>query len=171
LTASRPRTNFLIKKNNRKVVRSEGPHASEALSLSRDGFPGVTGGITLPAMANERCSWCGEDVEPDDGFRAYEPAGERRAVFCRLEHVVPWSIQGPHWEAGALDEPNLPLGQAVPGREAEEAASDVCSHCGEELGQISVLLVRHRGEHRIADAFCSSEHLFEWAKAGGRYAT
>ena len=109
-------------------------------------------------MANERCSWCGEEVEADDGFRAYEPAGERRAVFCRLEHVVPWSIQGPHWEAGALDEPSLP----------EEKT---CSHCGEELGQISVLLVRHRGEHRIADAFCSSEHLFEWAKAGGRYAT
>ena len=49
---------------------------------------------------NERCTWCGTEVEPDDGFRAYEPAGERRAVFCRLEHVVPWAIQGAHWDAG-----------------------------------------------------------------------
>ena len=53
----------------------------------------------------EACSWCGAGVEESDGFRAYEPAGERRAVFCRLEHVVPWAIQGPHWEAGTLTEP------------------------------------------------------------------
>ena len=32
---------------------------------------------------NEQCTWCGVEVEPDDGFRAYEPAGERRATFCR----------------------------------------------------------------------------------------
>jgi hypothetical protein len=29
--------------------------------------------------------------------------------------------------------------------------------------------VRARGEHRIADGFCSVEHLLDWAKAGGRY--
>jgi hypothetical protein len=29
--------------------------------------------------------------------------------------------------------------------------------------------MRHRAEHRIADAFCSVDHLLEWAKAGGRW--
>jgi hypothetical protein len=29
--------------------------------------------------------------------------------------------------------------------------------------------VRHRGEHRIPDGFCSVDHLLAWAKAGGRY--
>jgi hypothetical protein len=32
-----------------------------------------------------------------------------------------------------------------------------------------VLLVRHRGEHRIADAFCGIDHVLAWAKAGGRW--
>jgi hypothetical protein len=32
-----------------------------------------------------------------------------------------------------------------------------------------VLLVRHRGEHRVGDAFCSADHLGEWAKRGGRW--
>jgi hypothetical protein len=103
------------------------------------------------------CSWCGAGVEADDGFRAYEPAGERRATFCRLEHVVPWSIQGAHWEAGALDEP-----RAV-------EAGQRCSHCDAELGDVRVLLVRHRGAHRVGDGFCSVEHMNEWAKAGGRW--
>ena len=114
------------------------------------------------------CTWCGQEVETDDGFRAYEPAGERRAVFCRLEHLIPWSIQGAHWEAGALDEsPSL-----------EEGAT-TCSHCGVELGDAHdarvrdsatrLMLVRHRGEHRVGDAFCSVDHMTEWAKAGGRW--
>jgi hypothetical protein len=106
----------------------------------------------------ERCSWCGAAVEADDGFRAYEPAGERRAVFCRLEHVVPWSMQGPHWDAGPLTEP--PELDTGPLR---------CAHCERELGEVHVLLVRHRGEHRVADAFCSTDELSEWAKAGGRW--
>jgi hypothetical protein len=109
-------------------------------------------------MSAERCTWCGVAVEAGDGFRAFEPAGERRAVFCRLEHVVPWAIQGPHWEAGALDEP-----PAIGDRPI------TCSHCGKELGEIHVLLVRHRGEHRVPDDFCSVDHLLEWAKAGGRW--
>jgi hypothetical protein len=104
------------------------------------------------------CSWCGAGVESGDGFRAYEPAGERRATFCRLEHVIPWSIQGAHWEAGAMTEP--PEVAGGPTR---------CSRCDAELGDVSVLLVRHRGEHRIADAFCSVDHMNEWAKAGGRW--
>jgi hypothetical protein len=105
----------------------------------------------------EVCSWCGESVEADDGFRAFEPAGDRRAVFCRLEHVVPWAIQGPHWEAGPLDEPST----------LEELTT--CAHCGDDLGEVRVLLVRHRGEHRIPDAFCSVDHMLEWTKAGGRW--
>jgi hypothetical protein len=106
----------------------------------------------------EKCTWCGASVDPDDGFRAYEPAGDRRAVFCRLEHVVPWAIQGPHWEAGALDEP------------AElDAGPSRCSYCDRELGDVHVLLVRHRGDYRVPDDFCSVEHLSAWAKAGGRW--
>jgi hypothetical protein len=32
-----------------------------------------------------------------------------------------------------------------------------------------VLVVRHRGDHRIGDAFCELDHLLQWAKAGGRW--
>ena len=71
-------------------------------------------------------------------------AGERRAVFCRLEHVIPWAIQGAHWEAGAMTEPP-----------ALDEGIRSCSHCGAELGEAHVLLVRYRGEHRVADGFCS----------------
>ena len=106
---------------------------------------------------NEACTWCGAEVEPNDGFRAYEPAGERRAAFCRLEHVVPWSLQGAHWEAGTLTEP------------ASLDDVSTCSHCAGELSDSHVLLVRHRGEHRVADAFCSVDHLAAWAQAGGRW--
>ena len=31
------------------------------------------------------------------------------------------------------------------------------------------LVRRHRGEHRIPDAFCSAAHAAAWAKAGGRW--
>ena len=113
--------------------------------------PGTTGG-------RELCSWCGRDVEPEDGFRLAEEAGERRAAFCRLEHVVPWAMQGAHWEAGTLSEP--------PHIDESLVA---CSHCGGELPDTRVLLVRHRGEHRIPDAFCSVDHLAEWTKQGGRW--
>jgi hypothetical protein len=115
-------------------------------------------GANLSPVSEARCSWCGVGVEPDDGFRAYEPAGERRAVFCRLEHIVPWVIQGAHWDAGSLDEPT-PIEQG-PLR---------CALCERELDDVHVLLVRHRGEHRVADAFCTADHLGEWAKRGGRW--
>lgn len=113
----------------------------------------------MGAVAPEHCSWCGEPVEPDDGFRACEPDAERRAVFCRLEHVVPWVIQGAHWSPGtalAADDDRDALGS--------------CVRCGRPLDDARVLLIRHRGEHRIADAFCGTAHLLEWAKAGGRWA-
>jgi hypothetical protein len=116
---------------------------------------------------NESCTWCGAEVEPDDGFRAYEPAGERRAVFCRLEHIIPWAIKGAHWEdaralraeRGATRSVAKPLVERPPR----------CSHCEAALGDAHVLLVRHRGEHRVADGFCSVDHLTDWAKAGGRW--
>jgi hypothetical protein len=109
-------------------------------------------------MEGVSCSWCGAGIEPEDGFRVYEPAGERRAAFCRLEHVVPWAIQGAHWEPGELDEPP-----------ELDAATHRCALCGAELGEVHVLAVRHRGEHRVSDAFCSVDHLADWAKAGGRW--
>ena len=67
-------------------------------------------------------------------------------------------MQGPAWEAGELTEP--------PGTDATISA---CSHCEAALGEVHVLLVRHRGEFRIADGFCSVDHLQEWATAGGRW--
>ncbi|CAN5505787.1 hypothetical protein BH10ACT11_BH10ACT11_12440 [soil metagenome] len=110
--------------------------------------------------AEEKCDWCGVEVEGSDGFRAFEAVGERRAVFCRLEHIVPWALHGAHWNAGVTDEPA--------GTDREQLA---CSYCDKELGEAHVMLVRHRGEHRIADDFCSPDHMLEWAKAGGRWAT
>jgi hypothetical protein len=72
--------------------------------------------------------------------------------------VVPWGLRGAHWEAGSVDEPD-----------AVAAAVERCAHCEAPLGEVHVLLVRHRGEHRIPDAFCSVDHLSAWARAGGRW--
>lgn len=105
----------------------------------------------------ERCSWCGEEIEADDGLRAYEPAGARTAAFCRLEHVVPWEMQGPHWEA-----------DREPPRDVSDAEA-LCAHCGERLPETRVLLVRHRGEHRVSDGFCTADHMAAWARSGGRW--
>jgi hypothetical protein len=116
------------------------------------------------ASPSERCTWCGTGVEEDDGLRAYEPAGARAAVFCRLEHVVPWEMQGPHWEAG--DDEAGSRGSPAPALSADAT----CAHCGAELTDTRVILVRHRGEHRIGDGFCGADHMGQWAKAGGRWA-
>jgi hypothetical protein len=110
-------------------------------------------------MDETRCTWCGAGVEPDEGFRVYEPAGERRAAFCRLEHVVPWAIQGAHWEPGEPEEPK-----------GLDERPFRCARCGAGVGEVHVLAVSHRGDHRVPDAFCSVDHLLEWAKAGGRWA-
>jgi hypothetical protein len=109
-------------------------------------------------MGRTYCSWCGVEVRGDEGFRAIEPAGERWAAFCRLEHIVPWAIQGAHWEAGRLLEPDDP-----------DDALGRCAHCATGLDDGRILLVRHRGDHRIVDGFCGSEHLLQWAKVGGRW--
>ena len=104
--------------------------------------------------SERRCTWCGKAVEAEEGYRLSEPAGERKAAFCRLEHVVPWAIQGPRWEAGSEEEPS---------------GLERCAQCDAPLGETRVVLVHHRGEHRIPDAFCSVEHAADWAKAGGRW--
>lgn len=105
---------------------------------------------------SESCSWCGVLVDDDDGLRLTRQGG--RAVFCRLEHVVPWAMSGAAFTAGTPDpdgESDLGLG--------------VCAHCGADLEADAVLLVRHRGAHRIGDGFCDVEHLVIWAKRGGRF--
>jgi hypothetical protein len=99
---------------------------------------------------SDRCTWCGETV--GDAYRAYE--GPRRAVFCRLEHIVPWAIRGAWWE---------------PGTPIDDAPLHSCSFCGAELTDAHVLVLRSRGEHVVPDGFCNVEHLLEWAKNGGRY--
>jgi hypothetical protein len=106
--------------------------------------------------SSEVCTWCGAGVEPEDGYRLTERPGDRSAVFCRLEHVVPWALQGAHWTAGGQEDPA-----------AEDLES--CAHCGERLTEVRVTLIRHRGEHRIADAFCSVDHAAAWARVGGRW--
>jgi hypothetical protein len=109
-------------------------------------------------VSHARCSWCGVGVDRAEGFRAAEEAGERLAVFCRLEHIVPWAMQGAHWDPGVLSE-----------HPPAERALERCAHCEAVLDDTRVLLVRHRGEHRIGDAFCGVDHLLAWAKAGGRW--
>ncbi len=107
----------------------------------------------------DTCTWCGAAVEPWDGFRASEPAGGRRAVFCRLEHVIPWAIRGAHWEP-------LPAAPAT----VEDGLTE-CAWCAEPLREDRVAVVRSRGAHRIPDGFCGVSPLLAWAKAGGRYRT
>jgi hypothetical protein len=103
----------------------------------------------------EQCNWCGETIDPSDGWRAREHPGARKAAFCRLEHVVPWALRGAHWDAAEIG--------------GDEAEGGSCAQCGAELGDVRILLVRYRGEHRIPDAFCSVDHMADWAKSGGRW--
>lgn len=44
-----------------------------------------------------------------------------------------------------------------------------CAECGDALAEERLLLVRHRAQHRIGDAFCGLDHLQAWANAGGRF--
>ncbi len=112
----------------------------------------------MAGQSSASCSWCGGVIEREEGWRAQEIPGARRAAFCRLEHIVPWAIQGAHWDAGEIEEPSGLIED--PG---------ACAQCGAALGEVHVVLVRHRGEHRIPDAFCSVDHMAEWAKGGGRW--
>jgi hypothetical protein len=103
------------------------------------------------------CSSCGREINADEGWRAYQPLEARAAAFCRLEHLVPWSFRGAVWEEGPSGLP--------PGSEHEPG----CASCGAPLGDDRVVLVRHRDHHRIADGFCSTDHMVAWAKSGGRW--
>ena len=110
--------------------------------------------LGIAGQSTETCSWCGSPIGPGDGWRLQELPGARSAAFCRLEHVVPWALQGARWDPGE--------GEGAP--ELRE-----CARCGAELGDVRLVLVRHRGQHRIPDAFCSVDHLADWAKSGGRW--
>ena len=101
------------------------------------------------------CSWCGTPVAPGEGFRVEEHPGARAATFCRLEHVVPWAIQGAHWEAGRAEGGGQTAGN--------------CAQCDAVLDDVVIQVTGHRGEHRIHDSFCSVDHFAAWAKAGGRW--
>jgi hypothetical protein len=94
-------------------------------------------------------------LERDRCLRLTGP-GARAAAFCRLEHIVPWVLRGARWEIAERANP------ADPGPER-------CSHCGATLTDAGLLLVRHRGDHRVRDGFCSPEHLRAWAAKGGRW--
>ena len=56
-----------------------------------------------------------------------------------------------------------------PGETGEPQQGSECAQCGTALGDVQIVLVRHRGEHRIPDAFCSVDHMADWAKSGGRW--
>ena len=90
-------------RTRRACSSSSWPVSSPSRTVMRQGFGHAGRGVRSPggrAMASV-CSWCGNDVDRDEGFRAAEPEGEQRAAFCRLEHVVPWVIQGAALGAGA----------------------------------------------------------------------
>lgn len=67
-------------------------------------------------------------------------------------------MRGGEWGEGPSSLP--------PGSEHERR----CAACDVPLGADRVALVRHRGGYRIADGFCSTEHMVQWARAGGRWA-
>ncbi|MGI8727477.1 MAG: hypothetical protein ACR2K6_07340, partial [Solirubrobacterales bacterium] len=85
------------------------------------------------------------------------PGSHTRAAFCRLEHIVPWQIKGARWEVGS------------DGAAPTAGRPEACSACSAQLAAEAILLVRHRGPHRIEDGFCDVAHLAAWAKAGGRW--
>jgi hypothetical protein len=108
----------------------------------------------MEAQSTEPCSWCGDPIDPHDGWRLQEVPGARKAGFCRLEHAVPWALRGARWE---------------PGESGDQWQVSECALCGAVLGDVRVVLVRHRGGHRIPDGFCSVDHMADWAKSGGRW--
>lgn len=134
-------------------------------------------------MSPATCSWCRADVAVDEGYRARRPASGQLAVFCRLEHIVPWVLRGARWptaspgapaDDAATDSVEGPRPGQAPSHAAEDPAAEGsapsrCSHCDAELGAEQIVLVHHRGEHRITDAFCDTDHLRRWANAGGRF--
>jgi hypothetical protein len=115
--------------------------------------------MSAQVPGSEVCTWCGVAVAEDDGFRLRHASGDRRAVFCRLEHVIPWEIKGAKWDAA---------GDEAPGAQGE-SSPEPCAFCGADPGPGRLLLTRHRDHHRILDVFCDTGHLAGWAKRGGRF--
>lgn len=113
-------------------------------------------------MSALACSWCRRPVAADEGYLVYAPGQGRQASFCRLEHVIPWVIRGARWPA---DQPE----DEAPETPDQEPAPTACSHCGRPLADGRILLVHHRGRHRIVDGFCDVEHMRAWVSAGGRW--
>lgn len=131
---------------------------------------------------DDLCVWCNKAVGPHEGYRSYELPSGHSAAFCRLEHIVPWTIRGARWPAGGAsairengrgaggDDPGAResgQGGAESGAGAGESTPSDCSHCHARLQAERVLLVHRRGEHRIIHAFCDVAHMNAWAKAGG----
>ena len=79
-----------------------------------------------PDPTSELCTWCGAAVDRDDGYRVREDPGARHAVFCRLEHVVPWAMQGAHWEAADPEAPAVGRRPWTPAH-AASARSPTCA--------------------------------------------
>ena len=102
-----------------------------------------------------KCSWCGVPVDVGDGYRLAEEPGARSAVFRRRSTSCHGRSRG---RTGSRAKSTWTA-----------ATVDRCAHCDEPLGEVRVVLVRHRGAHRIPDGFCSVDHLRAWAAAGGRW--
>ena len=85
--------------------------------------------------------------------------GSGGAVFCRLEHVVPWAIQGAHWEAGgarraAERRPTGPRSLLAVRRRARRGPRAAGPPPRRAPDRRRLLLGRPHGD---------------WAKAGGRW--
>ena len=87
----------------------------------------------------------------DEGFRAAEPEGERRAVV--LPPRARRAVGHPGRALGARARSSRPASPTTASGAARTAAARSATR--------RVLLVRHRGEHRIADAFCGVDHLLD----------
>ena len=84
-----------------------------------------------------------------------ELPGERRAAFCRLEHMVPWAIQGAHWEPGGPTEPSR-IGDSL----------ERCAHCGEPLGDVAWCSSGTAASTASRTRFCSVDHLADVGEGG-----
>lgn len=118
------------------------------------------------------CTWCDAAVPGTDGFRLAEIPSGRRAVFCRLEHLIPWEIKGSRWDEESRPGTEVTIDggvEAITSAGDGPGATESCAHCGQEVGEERVVLTRHRGPHTVSDTFCSLEHAAAWARAGGRW--
>ena len=90
------------------------------------------------------CTWCGTAVEPDDGV----PRG--RAGGRAQGGVLPARARR------AVGDPGRRTGSPARSRARSHNGLGRCAQCATRSTRASCSLVRHRGEHRIADAFCGT---------------